>query len=533
MFSLAITSCQDYLETVPYSFSSPENFYKTSAEAEIALTGVYNILNARNVQGIGNVSTFARDLPCILNGATDEALTASNYNDPDFAPFGNAGFTADNKLLNNNWFFWYAGINRANYLIDKLGGIHDFSGSRKIEVEAEARFLRGYYHMILSMMHGGIPVYKTPIQSPVQARQSTKEVYELVLADFDFAYKNLPNRAKIVGHVNKWTAAGFLAKAYTYLASSKMSGKNFDDLEINSFGWVDSNIYYTKALDITTDIIANSGYILIPNYDYLFRETTKSDQYKETLLSAEASNSAAMQSINMLVQGFCPQGNTGTFGGSYGFFRPTGEMYNKYILGDKRFKHNLTGNYLNATIGIEVIGNVRYYIPTPLTGSPNTGYYSIGKYRQMDPKQKTIATWASSLNLGLLRYAEILLLHAESQFFTGKTTEARNTISIVRQRAVETGYSLNNLNTAYFKADFIEELLDERSRELCFESCRRFDLARFNKYDTKINGMVANFGYYNPTVVTIKQNWKPERVWFPIPLAQRDINPNLVQNKGY
>ena len=73
----------------------------------------------------------------------------------------------------------------------------------------------------------------------------------------------------------------------------------------------------------------------------------------------------------------------------------------------------------------------------------------------------------------------------------------------------------------------------EKIRELCFEHWRRFDLARFNKYDDAIAGMVSNFGFYNTIVTTIKQNWKPERIWFPIPLAQRDLNPNLVQNPGF
>jgi hypothetical protein len=525
------TACEDYLETAPYSFTSPENFYQSAKEAEMALSGVYNVINTQNVQGKGNVSTFARDLPCMLNGATDEVVIKSDYNNAGLTPFGNAGFTSDNEAINTVWFWFYAGINRANYLIDKLDGIDDFQGNRKIEIEAEARLLRGFYHMILSMMHGGIPVYSTPIQDESQERQSIQEVYDLILSDYEFAFENLPHRASIASHVNKWTAAGLLAKAHTYLASAKTSGTSDFGLALNSFAWVDADSHYQVALSYTTQIIQNSGYTLIPNYDYLFREATKSYQYEESLFSAEAANSPGMEVFNMLVFGFCPQGNANVNGGSYGFFRPTGEIYKKYDAADVRFSHNLTGNLGGQTNNFEEIDGVKYYIP----GALNTGAwtYSIGKYRAMDPKLRNLPGWANSITIPLLRYADVVLLHAEAQYFTGDEVGARNTLTLVRERAVMEGHSVEELNTAYHKSDFIEDLLDSRSRELCFEQWRRFDLARFNKYDEAIANMSADFGFYNNIVPLIKQNWKPERIWIPIPLAQIDLNPNLVQNPGF
>lgn len=532
-----ITSCNKHLESTPYSFTTTENFYRNAKEAEMALTGVYNVLNARSVQGVGNVSTFARDLTCMMNGATDEVLITPSYNDISLAPFGRAGFTSDNISLNHVWFFFYAGINRANYLIEKLPEIKDFTGNRKVQVEAEARLLRGFYHMYLSMMHGGIPVYTTSFQDPTKPRQTIQEVYAQVIADYEFAYNNLPNRATILGRVNKWTAAGLLAKAHTYLASAKNSGTSSFGLALNSFAWVNANDSYQKALDYTTQIIQNGGFSLNPRYDYLFREAAKSEQYTESLMLTEAANSSGMEAINMIVNGWCPQGNVNNFGGSYGFFRPTGEIHRKYhTTADVRFHHNLTSNF-SGNPPVEVVLGVRYYMPNVLptnNTNPNVAGFSMAKYRAMDPALRNMIGWANSINIPLLRYADILLLHAEAQFFTGNETAARNTITLVRQRAVRAPATIATLNTAYFKADFVEELLDERSRELCFEQWRRIDLARFNKYDQAIAAMSTTVGFYNTTQVTIiKQNWKPERIWLPIPLAQIDLNPNLVQNPGF
>jgi len=526
---LLMASCSNVLETEPYSFTSPDNFYKSAKEAEIALNGVYHVLSNSNIQGTGNQSTFSRNLGCMLNGATDEMWTRNTYNNPGFTPFGVAGVASDNAFLNETWFEFYAGINRANYLIEKLDGINDFSDNRKVEIEAEARLLRGFYHMMLSMMWGGVPVYTTAIQDPLQERQSIQEVYAQIITDYEFAYENLPHRASELSHVNKWTAAGLLARAHTYLASAKTSALPDFGLAINSFDWVNATEHYEKALTYTTATVLESGYELISNYDYLFRETTKSYQYQETLFAAEGSTSSGMEVINMLVQGFCPQGNVNVNGGSYGFFRPSGELFNKYNVADKRFTHNLTSNLRN-TSPIEVIDGFNYYVPFPLNGNPNTGSYSCGKYRAMDPAQKSIANWANSINYPLLRLADILLLHAEAQYFTGDESGARNTFTIVRSRAVADGFTVDDLNTAYYKANFVDELLDERSRELCFEFTRRFDLARFNKFDEAIASLSPDFGFYNTTVPTIKQNWKSTKVWFPVPLPQLDLNPNLVPN---
>lgn len=532
-----LTACRkDFLDANPFSFTTTENFYRNAAEAEMALNGVYNVLNARNVQGVGNVSTFARDLTCAVNGATDEVTVTPGYNEISLAPFGRAGFTSDNISLNHIWFFFYAGINRANYLIEKLNDIKDFKGNRKVQVEAEARLLRGFYHMYLSMLIGGIPVYDTSFQDATKPRQSIEEVYAQVLKDYEFAFDNLPNRASITGRVNKWTAAGLLAKAHTYLASAKLSGTSNFGLALNSFAWVDANSSYQKALSYTTQIIQNGNYKLIPNYDYMFRESTKSEQYQESLLTAEAANSSGMEAINMIVNGWCPQGNVNLFGGSYGFFRPTGEIHKRYHkTADFRFHHNLRGNFPGNPQVEEILG-IRYYVPNVLPANntnPNVAGYSMGKYRSMDPKLRNMIGWANSINISLLRYADILLLHAEAQYFTGDEPAARNTITQIRTRALMAGADVNVLNTAYFKSDFVEELLDERSRELCFEQWRRIDLARFNKFDAAIAGLDPSFGFYNTSAVPIiKQNWKPERIWFPVPLNQIFLNPNLVQNPG-
>ena len=64
----------------------------------------------------------------------------------------------------------------------------------------------------------------------------------------------------------------------------------------------------------------------------------------------------------------------------------------------------------------------------------------------------------------------------------------------------------------------LDQLLQERARELNWEAWRRNDLIRYGKYEDA-------WGYK-----TDNQTYKR---LFPIPSAERILNPNLTQNTGY
>ena len=533
---LAVLSCEDTLEPTPYSFTAPENFYQSAQDAEIALVGVYNTLTAGSIQGAGNASSFRRDLFEMLVGGTGEGVVPGRFANRRGGEWGTGAFTSQDPELNNAWFFLYAGVGRANSLLENLPNIPDaeFSNTRKAEIEGEAKLLRGYYHMMLTMMHGAIPVYTKLDDDPLMGRKPVQEVYAAILSDLEFAYQNLQDRGPRAGAVDKWTAAGLLVKAHTYLASMKTNGLSDFGYAPNSFDWVNATDSYTKAATISADIVANSGYTLTANYDRLFRASTKTAQAEEVMLSAEGSSDASQQVITIVVNNFLPQGNARTVGGGSGWTRPTGELYDLYHPSDFRFSHNVSGNLGGNPNILDVleIDGVRYYQPRALPGK-NAGIMSVGKYREKDPAQKSYAPWATSLSFPLLRYGDILLMRAEALYYTGDEPGARAVLTQLRQRSVIAPATVDDLNAAYFNSDFVKELQEERSRELCFEIWRRIDLARFNIYDETVNGLDPNNGFYNSSVTLLQQNWKSEKVWFPIPLQQIDLNSNLVQNPGY
>ncbi len=543
IIALAFNSCgkSDFLDKPPLSFTSPPNFYKQLSDFEIALSGCYQIINARELPG-DDVSegTYNTGLQYMLSVGTDELGLNSAGGGLDAEKFAVAQQTSTNTAIGDFWKAYYAGIMRCNVLIEKSKEV-SFDGQSKIrldEIIAEARFLRAFYYYHFAILFGGVPLVTTSSPDPLAPRVSLKTLYsELIIPDLQFCYQALPHRATVSGGANKWTAAGYLGVVYNYLASCKRNNVNgVLNFELNSFSWVDEQQMSDNAKTILKEVVDNSAYKLTANYDYLFRETTKAAQYEECLFLAEASNQLTA-TYPSLVKLFAPGGDVNSFGGTWWTHRPTNEFVLKYGKDlDKRLAHNITLPYGGTPAIPDItVNGVPYCEPRPSTGVAHW-QNNASKYRHVKPSAKTIPLWASGISIPLLRYADIILQYSEALYFTGNEPAARLLFSDVRTRNVKTGKTLAELNTYYYKADFITELLDERSRELCFESKRRIDLIRFGKMTSALNSLShaapLNSNY---RVQELKANWKEYKIWFPLPQRELDLNVNLRghQNPSY
>jgi hypothetical protein len=108
----------------------------------------------------------------------------------------------------------------------------------------------------------------------------------------------------------------------------------------------------------------------------------------------------------------------------------------------------------------------------------------------------------------IFRYSDAVLMRAEARFRQGNNAGALADINAVR-----TARGINALSTLS-----LDEILDERSRELYWEGHRRQDLIRFGKFTE---------AWTNKEVTT------EDKIIFPIPQTAIDVNPNLTQNPGY
>jgi hypothetical protein len=109
-------------------------------------------------------------------------------------------------------------------------------------------------------------------------------------------------------------------------------------------------------------------------------------------------------------------------------------------------------------------------------------------------------------NVNLIRYAEVILNRAESNFRLGNTEAAVTDINLLRSRANASLYNSSTLT--------LEEILLERRRELAFEGHRLHDFKRTKK-------SIGDLPYDDKNLV------------LPIPQREMNVNNKLVQNEGY
>jgi len=116
----------------------------------------------------------------------------------------------------------------------------------------------------------------------------------------------------------------------------------------------------------------------------------------------------------------------------------------------------------------------------------------------------------------VFRLAEQYLIRAEARMHQNNLKGAINDINVIRARA-----GLSNLSLSLTAGQVAAAIQQERRVELFAEFGHRWlDLKRTGKAD-------AVLGALKPST------WRPEAAVWPVPQAQRNVNPSLTQNEGY
>jgi len=475
------------------------------------------------------------------------------------------------------WRAYYNGVYRCDELLNNLSV---YTGSNKIQYEAEARFLRAFYYNHMALVFGAVPIVGYP-STGQEPRSPLKDVYDLILKDYQFAYDHLG--ATGLMHplsANKYTAAAYIARVCNYLAACKRNNTGASLLAqqpLNDFSFVDADSMSRSALNAAKDIIDNSTYSIIDEYHMLFRETTKEEQYKECLFCAdlpisgtEGSWPAAARMAAPAGSAQCPQ----VYGGA---LLPNPLHFYLYDKRDVRRDHNFhCDNSIkkdSVGVGVVVTETIGGY-PYPMSiydRSTNSTYkllydsdtqtynagvknrYSAGKYRLVKSGVLQHATAYHCLSYPLMRLADVYLMAGEAEYFvSGDAEKAREYFWPVTFRAAQGDSTLcDELMTVYKRADFVDEILEHRQREMIFEFSRKSDLIRFNRIDAAIAAMSTTTivtpeiqakyptkkftPYYviKNSIQTLQNNWEPFKIWGPLSVSQIVVNPNLTQNAGW
>ena len=220
----AASSCNDNFVYVDSNDPNSEAYFNSEEEYFNALIGAYDLLQ----------TTYQNAL---LGEIASDNTLCGGENASDTAGFQQVDdmiHTESNQQLRSIFKWMYAGLNRANFIIE-FRDKTDFEGRE--EMIAEAHFLRAYYYFELVKWFGPVPmVIDKRINYGEQFgldRTSVAEIYTQLEKDLIYAAGVLPETHELVGRATKGSAQALLGKIYLYQDKFDLAANALDEV-INS-----------------------------------------------------------------------------------------------------------------------------------------------------------------------------------------------------------------------------------------------------------------------------------------------------------
>ncbi|MBD0287981.1 MAG: RagB/SusD family nutrient uptake outer membrane protein, partial [Flavisolibacter sp.] len=157
-----------------------------------------------------------------------------------------------------------------------------------------------------------------------------------------------------------------------------------------------------------------------------------------------------------------------------------------------------------------------FYFVRDSTGAST--YYALQKFKGKSGSSDNL------VNFKVFRTSEMYLIRAEAYAQTNNTVAANEALSALKTARI-TGY----VRVPLTRQLLLDEIQNERRRELAAEGHRWFDLKRTTRI---VNRPTANIGNKNAQVKTSLPANSPKWAW-PIPETETRANPNVSQNPGY
>lgn len=411
-------------------------------------------------------------------------------------------------MYNSTWLNLYSDIINWYSTIEELEKFNANTSNPAVgnQYIAEIKVMIGYEMLQLARLWGDILIPRNSQTDELLTTEvsSFEEVVQHVSDLMDEAVPALPS----VGPNQRTDIPGGIT-VYTALAVKAMA-----NLELKE---------YQKVADATSEIIASGVFSLYPDYYELFK--TPGKLANENLLELQYSDfgQGSGANIDYLNAFFGPNNWTPAVTGvgtGWGFWEPS-VKYIKFML-DRNDSVRLETSVLFTQEGIDSLKTDPAYATLPdyisnttrdgdvwgtTDGSANPrSIYSSGKHylpsNQLTPGRTAYGT---NKNFICIRYAEVLLIHAEALVSGASSTamSADAAVNEVRSRA-----KLGSLSGVD-----LQDVLDEKYAELAMEWGIRF-------YDLVRHDMTSELNYGG-------RNYSPEDRFLPYPLIQIDLLPQL------
>jgi hypothetical protein len=500
-------------------YKDADNYEKVIAKlyAGMSLSGLHGPSGNPDIVGIDEgFSQYIRVLWNLQELPTDHAIC--RWNDVGIPEMCKMEWSADNSFVKAMYSRIYFQIPIANVFIkessDESMNDKGFTTEQQNEIRiyrAEARFLRAlsYYHAM--DLFGSVPFVdeSTPIGVFYPQQIERAELFDWLENELIAIENTLTTPSQVpYGRASQAAAQSLLAKMYlnaeVYTGTSR---------------WSDCITYCNKVI--------NSGaFALDNNYSNLFMADNHSSseiifpicfdgQYTQTWGGTTFLICAALGSTM----------DASDYGMNNGWngLRATPTFVNIFTDStlDTRWKFHTSGEKVISGDTVTIYQDVN--IGEVLTNCPDTSGYLVGKFSNLDQMGNPgshVSLTHSDTDYPMFRLADVYLMLAEASLQNGDAGTALTYMNYIRERAYQ-GSSYN------FSSVTLNDVLEERSKELYWECTRRTDLIRYNKFTGSDLLWSFKGGATDGSSVDNRFNL------YPLPTYDIVNNPNLVQNSGY
>jgi starch-binding outer membrane protein, SusD/RagB family len=512
------TACHKDLDLKPLNSNVADIQYSTPMGYKQVLAKVYGSYSLVSSTGVGNsdvnvagisdagTTDFLRAYWNVQELTTDEAKCA--WNDVYLQNFHNFNWTSNNIFINALYARCLFSITVANEFIresadEKVAarGIKDADATDIRHYRAEARFVRAFHYWVLMDLFGKPPFVtdKDPIGKFIPKQISRADLFTFIETELKAIEPELAAaRQNEYGRADQAAAWALLARMY--LNAEVYTG----------------TAHYGDAITYASKVI-NAGYQLMPHYKNLFMADNHKNNTEMILpISYDATNAQNYGGTTFLIcsghgTNVTDNARAGIPGGGWSGNRATKslpQVFGDYSgNADKRAMFGLGSLEMssvlnfNEGLGVTKFNNINTDGSTPY--SPNGVLVSV--------------------DFPLFRLAEMYLVYIESVKRSGAGGSEATALDYFNQLR-KRGYENDNGKVTSIT---LEDVFNERQRELYWEGFRRTDLVRFNRFTSSsylwpwkggVAGGVGADAHYNV---------------FPIPAPEIISNTNLDQNFNY
>ncbi|MGB5482726.1 MAG: RagB/SusD family nutrient uptake outer membrane protein [Eudoraea sp.] len=468
-------SCSDSFVDVDSFNEDSESFFNSEEDYEDALIGAYDLLQ----------SSYLNVLLGEIASDNTVAGGESATDVPGIQEVDKMAHTPVNAQLRDIWTWMFAGVNRANYILE-FKDKTDFPDRDKII--AEATFLRAYFYFELVKWFGDVPLAVDQRllfgDQDVVDRTPKAEVYFQIEQDLIFAAANLPVTQDKIGRVTKGAAQALLGKVYLYQDK------------------------FPEASVVLEEVINNGPYDLLADYSTMFENDNENNIESVFEVQYTDEEGAGFDCLQ------CSEGNVAVgfngirnysgplFESGFSFNVPRQEVVDEFEPGDTRKDVAI----LDIEAWAAQNSDVSY-----TEGFEHTGYYNRKYIARQGGLNTADANLTRPNNYRAIRFADVLLMAAEAFNRGGiDDNKAQQFLNRVRNRAAlgDVTVTGSELTTAIYK---------ERRVELVGEGHHFFDLVRTGRAAQQIDGFTSG-----------------KNEIFPIPSIEIELAGNRwAQNPGY